>query len=285
MACEYDEDVLFPVQSASSEDFTHEEAQFLIDLMVWSFSRLNSFGHCPHEWKMHYLCGQYGMGSAMAQFGSFVHHILEMYLKGELDLFELPIYYDDHYAENVTLSFPHNNYVDLADKYYHQGLEYFENFDWDLSDYDILGVEKEVRFEYQGYQFVGYIDVLLRDKRDGKLVICDHKSSTLKFLKNGNISKTDIAHFEEFKKQLLIYSHAVMQEYGEGSVKALQWNLFRLGKIYTIPWSKREYEEAMKWAVDTIAQIRAETEWRPAPSAFYCRELCSQRNNACLYKE
>ena len=262
----------------------YEEGRFLIDIMVWSFSRLNSFYHCPYEWKVRYLEGEHGVGSGMAQFGGYIHKILEMFFKGEIDIFDLPIYYEDHYFENINLPFPPNAYVDLADKYYQQGLEYFENFSWDLSSYDILGVEKDVRFEYEGYKFIGFIDLLLRDKKDGKLIICDHKSSTLKFLKSGAISKTDQAHFEEFKKQLLLYSHAVMQEYGEGSVKSLQWNLFRLGKIHTVPWKRKEYEAAMNWAVDTIHTIEWETDWEPKPSKFYCDELCSNREG-CLYKE
>lgn len=262
----------------------YEEERFLIDLMVWSFSRLNSFYHCPFEWKLRYLDGQSGVGSGLAQFGSYIHKILEMYFKGELDIFSLPIYYEEHYHEFITLPFPSNNHVDLSNKYFEQGLSYFENFDWDLSTYDVLGVEKNVEFEYEGYRFVGFIDLLLRDKEDGKLVICDHKSSSLKFLKSGEVSKVDRDHFQEFKKQLLLYSHAVIQEYGDKSVKSLQWNLFRLGKIYTVPWERNEYEEAMKWAVDTVHRIEWETYWDPNPSQFYCRELCSQRNG-CLYKE
>jgi len=262
--------------------------------MVWSFSRLNSYYHCPYEWKLKYLYGMYGIGSAMAQHGGFVHKIHELYFKGQLDLFDLPIYYEDHYAENVTLPFPGNKYVDLADKYYQQGLEYFENFDWDLSGYEILGVEKEVQFTYQGYQFVGFIDLLLRDKKDGKLIILDHKSSALKILKSGKISKTGQEHFEEFKKQLYLYSHAVIAEYGKGSVKSLKWNLFRVGTFYEIPWKKEEYEESMKWAVDTIHLIESDTEWNEVADMtvatidskcppFYCMNLCSQRET-CPYK-
>lgn len=247
--------------------------------MVWSFSRLNSYYHCPYEWKRKYLFGQYGETSAMAQFGGYLHEILEKYFKGELDLFELPLHYEDNYQDNVTLPFPPNNYVDLAWKYFEQGQEYLENLDWDLSGYELLGVEKEVRFEYQGYQFVGYIDLLLRDKTDGKLVILDHKSAALKILKSGKISKTDQEHFEEFKRQLYLYSHAVIEEYGEGSVKALKWNLFRLGTFYEIPWKKSEYDDALKWAVDTIHRIEMDTEWEAnANGDFYCKNLCSQRN-------
>ena len=286
---EYTEDILYPTQRASREDFTLDEQKFLVSLMVWSFSRLNSYYHCPYEWKMKYLLGEYGVSSAMAQFGGYIHKILEMYFREVLSLFDLPYYYEEHYAENVTLDYPYNRYTDLAQKYYDQGLEYFMNFDWDLSNFNILGIEKEVKFEYQGYNFIGYIDLLLQDKTDGKLIICDHKSAILKRLKNGGISKTDLPHFEEFKRQLYIYSHAVIQEYATAEnpqpVKSLMWNMFRDGSFLEIPWKSDEYQEAMDWAVSTIHLIENETEWRPDPQNFYCAELCSNRRSACSFKE
>lgn len=291
---EYDEDLLFPVQAADHEDFSPEEARFLISLMIWSFSRLNSYYLCPYEWKQKYLLGKHGLSSAMAQYGGYVHRIFEAYLKGELGLFELPLYYEEHYAENVTLPFPPNKFTDLSQKYYDQGLNYFTNFDWDLDDYEILGVEKKIEFEYQGYDFVGFIDLLLRDKSDGKIIILDHKSTILKRLKSGGVSKTDRPHFEEFCKQLLIYSHQVMAEYGEDSVKSLQWNMFRDRSFIAVPWNREAYEEAMQWAVDTIHLIEKDTEWRPSEEflkaqkegkwpSFYCMRLCSHRNE-CQYK-
>lgn len=298
---EYNEDLMY-MGEQRLENFSHDEALFLISFMIWSFSRLNSYYHCPYEWKMKYLCGKYGAGSAMAQHGSFVHEIFEKYFKGELGIFELPIYYEDHYNENVTMPFPHNNYVDLAEKYYQQGLEFFENFpEHELASeefnqkYEILGVEKEVKFQYKGYEFVGYIDLLLRDKSDGKLIILDHKSSALKILKSGKIGKGDIAHFEEFKKQLYLYSNAVMEEFGPGSVKALKWNLFRLGVTYEIPWKEKEFMDAMKWAANTIETIENDTDFDYTDELtkammdgkyppFYCMNLCSQRDG-CPFKE
>lgn len=298
---EYNEDLIY-MGEQHAENFSHDEAMFLISLMVWSFSRLNSYFHCPYEWKMKYLFGRYGIGSAMAQFGGYIHEILEKYFKGELGIFELPIYYEDHYKENVTLPFPPNSYVDLAEKYYQQGLEFFENFtEHELASetfsekYEILGVEKEVKFEYEGYKFIGYIDLLLRDKSDGKLIILDHKSAALKILKSGKIGKSDLGHFEEFKKQLYIYSHAIIQEFGPGSVKSLKWNLFRLGTTYEIPWKEKEYKDAMRWAIHTIESIENDTEWNTVDEItmammdgkyppFYCMNLCSQRD-VCPYKE
>lgn len=219
----------------------------------------------------------------MAQFGSLIHKILELYVKGELSLFEISQYYEDHFYEEVTERFPYNKYVDLQQSYYEKGLDYLDNINLILDDYEVLGVEKEVRFKIGKYDFIGFIDLLLRDKNTGNITILDHKSASLKILKNGNVSKTDAEHFKEFKRQLYLYSIPVIEEYGE--VSFLEWNLFKEQKFLKIDWNEDEYKETVAWAEDTLRMIENEKDWAPnATNYFYCRNLCGQRENACEYK-
>lgn len=253
-----------------------EDYSFLVDTMVWSFSRLNSFYNCKREWKLHYIDCNKSEGSAMAQFGSFVHKILEKYVKGELDFFELSDYYEQHFDEEVYLDFPPNKYVDLRESYYNKGAAYLENADLMLDQFDVLGVEKEVHFQIDDVELIGYIDLLLRDKITGEIIILDHKSATIKILKSGKISKTDQGHFESFKRQLYLYSMAVKEEYGD--VAWLEWNMFKDQQRIKIPWDEKEYDDAIKWAQDTVNAIREETEWEPKVDEFYCRYLCGMRS-------
>lgn len=262
----------------------YNEDQFIIGTMLWSFSRLNSFwSGCKYEWYKHYIeCepskqGFYGAG------GGYAHKILEMYAKGELSVFELSQYFEDHFAEEVPYDAPPNKYKDLKSEYYQKILEYFDNIDLPLDQYEVVGVEKEVRFNIGDYPFIGFIDLLLRDPVDGKLILCDHKSSTIKKRKNGSISKTDEKHFLEFKRQQYLYSQAVMEEFGEGSVKALWWNMFKDRDWIKIPFDRGEYQEAHDWALDTIHTIENETEWLPSPEFFYCNWMCSI-SDVCPYK-
>lgn len=275
-------------------DLSQDQINFLLDTMTWSFSRLSSFDTCPFEWYLHYIKQWDTIDSAQAQYGGFQHKIHEMYFKNELSLFDLAGYYEENYNDVVTARFPNNKFVDLADSYYQTGLEYWENFGWDLSDYNILGVEKELKFQYGGYTFTGFIDLLLQDKKDNKLIILDHKSSKLKFKKNGDISKTDAEHYESFKKQLYLYSHPLLEKYGADSIKALEWNLFRSNKHHRIEWKRDEYEATMKWVLDTIEHIKSEREWgmnKELTEAqlnhkfppFFCMNLCSVRNR-CPFK-
>lgn len=259
-----------------------EDYGFIIDGMRWSFSRLNSYYNCPYEWKCKYIDCEWGDGNFFSDYGSHCHALLEKYAKGEISIFEISQLYEEGFNNEVVHDAPPNKYTDIRQSYFDKGLEYFNNIDLDLENYEILGVEKEVNFQIDGKDFIGYIDLLLRNKEDGKITILDHKSASLKFKKNGDISKTDAAHFLEFKRQLYLYSMPVIAEYGK--VDYLEWNMFKDQKKVKIEWSEDEYNEAIQWAKDTIKLIENDTSWLPSPDFYYCNYLCSQRNNCCEFK-
>ena len=261
---------------------TDEELDFLLGTMTWSFSRLNSFYNCPHEWYERYVMCQKGESGFFGEFGGCCHKVLEKYEKGEISIFEISQEYENLFSQMVVHDAPPNKYVDIKQSYFDKGLEYFDNIDLDLENFEILGVEKEVRFQIAGKDFVGYIDLLLKEKSTGKIIILDHKSASIKFLKNGKISKTDQAHVREFIRQLCLYAKTVIEKFGH--VDELWWNLFKDQKWLKLPFSREDYEEAMKWAEDTIKLIENETEYPCNPDYYYCWNLCSQRNNACPYK-
>ena len=259
------------------------ELDFLLDTMTWSFSRLNSFYNCPYEWKLRYIDCNKSENGFFGEYGSLIHKILEKYEKGELSLFELNDYYEEHFSENVPHDAPPNKYVDIKQSYYEKGIDYFNNIDLDLDKYEVLGVEKEVRFQIAGKDFVGYIDLLLKEKETGKIIILDHKSASIKTLKNGKVSKSDQEHVREFIRQLCLYAIPIIEEYGH--VDELWWNLFKDRNWLKMPFKKEDYDEAIQWAKDTLALIENEREWLPNnSSSYYCSYLCGQRNHACEYK-
>ena len=259
-----------------------EELDFLLDTMTWSFSRLNSFYNCPHEWYERYVMCQKGENGFFGEFGGCCHKVLEKYEKGEISLFEISQEYEKLFSEMVVHDAPPNKYTYIKQSYFDKGLDYFDNIDLDLENYEILGVEKEVKFQIANKDFIGYIDLLLKEKSTGKIIILDHKSASIKFLKNGNISKSDKPHVREFIRQLCLYAKPVLEEYGH--VDGLWWNLFKDKNWLKLPFNKEDYDEAIKWAEDTIKLIENETEFLCNPDAYYCWNLCSQRNNACQYK-
>lgn len=258
------------------------ELDFLLDTMTWSFSRLNSFYNCRYEWKLRYIDCNKSENGFFGEYGSLIHKILEKYEKGELSLFELNDYYEEHFSESVPHDAPPNKYVDIKQSYYEKGLDYLNNIDLDLDKYEILGVEKEVRFQISGKDFIGYIDLLLKGKETGKIIILDHKSASIKTLKNGKVSKSDQEHVREFIRQLCLYAIPIIEEYGH--VDELWWNLFKDKNWFKMPFNKEDYDEAIKWAEDTLTLIENEKNWFPNPDYYYCNFLCGQRNHACEYK-
>lgn len=259
-----------------------EEELFVMDTMTWSFSRLNSYYNCAYEWYLHYLECNKAENGFFGEYGSLIHKILEKYIKGELSLFDLNQYYEENFNEQIPHDAPPNKYVDIRQSYYDKGIEYLNNIDLDLDRYEILGLEKEIHFKIEDKDFVGYIDLLVRDKETGEIIIIDHKSASIKILKNGSISKSDQKHFLEFKRQLYLYSIPIVKEYG--SVSKLKWNMFKDQKWIEIPWRQEEYDEAIQWAKDTLKLIENESLWLPNQDYYYCNYLCGQRNNACEFK-
>ena len=263
-------------------DLKPEEIKKRLDEMVWSFSRVNSSG-CKYAFYLHYIAGFEDAENAFAQFGTVCHETLEKYLKGELDMFSVLNYYQEHYPEIVTCSFPPNKYTDLGEKAYTAGEEYFSNLNFDFDRYEILGVEKELNFKVGKYPFRGFADAIYRDRETGEIILRDHKSSSFKYLKNGNISSKDKEHFLAFKRQEYLYSIPLIEEYGK--VDKLTWNMVRDKKIIEIPFNNDEYEEAQEWAIKQIESIREELLWLPDTSNSYmCQVLCGQRG-ICPYRQ
>lgn len=226
---------------------------------TWSFSSIKAFEQCPYSFYLHYIEDLQERDNCFAQSGSLVHELLARTYLGELYEFELADEFEEHYAEAVTERFPFPN---MAKAYYETSLEYLRTFEID-DNYEVVGVEKKVNCVIGGYKFIGYIDLLLRDKADGRLIIVDHKSKSA--FKKGEK--------EEYIKQLYLYSYAVYEEYGEYP-KELWFNLYRAQKIVKSEFKEGDYCATLDWfrvAVDTILK---EQEWECKPDTWFCSRLC-----------
>ena len=226
---------------------------------VWSFSSVKMFEQCPYSFYLKYIEEEVEQPNPFAQSGSFVHNLLQRAYEGELYEFELADEFEEHYSEWVTEYFPFYN---MAKSYYETSLAYLQTFEID-DRYEVVGVEKEIRTEVGGYKFVGYIDLLLRDKSDGRLIICDHKSKS-------TFKKDEKA---EYAKQPYIYSKAVYEEYGEFP-KELWFNLYRIQKIERIEFKEGDYVAALDWFRVAVGTILQEQEWECKVDNWFCNNLC-----------
>lgn len=259
------------------------ENDWLLDSMTYSFSSLNSFENCKSGWYKTYILRMKTCGNFFSEYGKVVHNMLEKYAKDELSIFELNEYYDTEFAK-ISYVAPKNKYVDIRESYYNLGLDYINNIDLILDEYEVLGVEKKVNFVFAGRKFVGYIDLLLREKATGEIIVLDHKSRKIELLKNGELNAASKRALVEYKRQLYLYSIPVYEEYGEYPAK-LRWNHFNKRLWNTVDFVLEEYEETKAWIEETISAIKEEENWYPNnENVFFCNELCGQRNNNCEYK-
>lgn len=229
----------------------------------YSFSALSLFDECPMAFKLQYIDRMPKDQNGFAAFGSFCHKLLEGWAKDEIPAVALAEEYEAGYDAAVTAPFPPFP-KGLPQKYYEAGLDYFKNFDG-FGDYEILDVEAPFEYRVDGYRFIGFVDLVLRD-RDGDIYIIDHKSKS---------SKQMTKDLPTYRKQLYTYARFVYEKYGVFP-KKIGFNLFREGgEMVWEDFDERRYEATMDWIASTIKRIQAETEWKVSSSSFFCRFICS----------
>lgn len=248
----------------------------LYDGMIWSFSRLDSFDQCPLMWRKIYLDCEQKKQNAFAQYGSLMHGIIERILKNEIDIFEAPLVYEKEFDEVITEEFPPMKNGDMRENYRKKGYDYLTNISTNDNINRILGIEEKIEFKISNKPFVGYIDLRYLDK-DGRMVIQDHKSSAAKFKKNGDPAKSFADKMKHYEYQVYLYSKPFVDA-GE-NVDLLRWNFFNTGIYYEIPWNKDDYNDAIRWAEEKLAQIKNEDEWSPRLDYYFCHHICDVSDN------
>lgn len=263
-----------------NEQITQREK---LDKMIWSFSRLNSYYACPSGWKMQYLDKAPQLDSGFSDWGSLCHSIFEDYAKGNLAEYELLDAYSLRYPLYMKGTFPPCRGKSMEDRYCERGEELFASFTGFPPEWEILKVEQQLKVTIYGKEFIGYLDLLVRDKTDGKLILVDHKS------------KAEFKDEEEQKHyaiQLYLYCIWVYEEYKEYP-KELIFNMFRVGKEVRIPFDYNDFQDAQLWVKQTIEQIysddqfkdRIEIEYEENGKSlteyknndFFCKYLCGSR--------
>lgn len=199
--------------------------------------------------------------------------MLEAYANNQLEIYELLDKFKDEFSNEVTMKFPKNKYCDLQQSYFEDGVSYFTEYDG-LSDYEILGVEDEfLETINDDFNLKGFIDLELADD-DNEIIIQDHKSKA-KF--------TSKREQREYARQLYLYSYRIFKKFGKYP-KILRFNMFRKQIIVDIPFNKDDFDEAMNWMIETVAEIRKCVIFTPNYNEFMCNELCNHRKT-CEHKK
>lgn len=248
----------------------------LIENMVWSYSRIESFDDCPYRFFLKYISKCEETDKFYASYGSFMHKLIEKYYIGELSKDEMLTEFLTGFSDNVRGLRPQRSTVE---KYIKCGVEYLQGFQ--PFPYRMLGVEKRVNFEIDAMPFVGYIDYL--GEKDGEYYIIDNKSRDLKPRSNRAIPTVKDQELDSMLKQLYLYSTAIKQEYGKFP-KALCFNCFRTGVFIEESFNEDAYNEAVNWAKVKIEEIKATDDFYPNRDFFSCFYICGVSND-CVYDQ
>lgn len=249
----------------------------LIEDMVWSYSRIESFADCPYKWFLKYISRCEETEKFYASYGSFMHKLIERFYRGELSKDEMLTEFLTGFSENVKGIRPQESTVQ---KYIQCGVEYLKGFQ--PFKYSMIGVEKRVDFEIDGLRFVGYIDYFGRDE-DGNLVIIDNKSRDMKPRSKRAKPTVKDRELDSMLRQLYLYSAAVKQEFGKFP-KLLCFNCFRTGVFIEEPFRKEAYDEAIDWAKRQIEDIKTTEDFYPNRDFFSCYYICGVSDD-CIYDQ
>lgn len=250
----------------------------LIRDMTWSYSRLNSFEDCPYRWYLKYI--KYPKAEKkelfFASYGSFMHELLAEYFSSQKSVQEIKADYLINFRKHVTSPAPSYN---VFQNYFRDGLAYLNSLE--ASGSTVLGVEQKMKFDIDGVQMIGFLDLLTEE--DGKLILTDHKSRNLKPRSGRAKSTKGDQELDSYLKQLYIYANFIEKTHGR-LPDELRFNTFRQKMLIKEPFQMDAYHAAQQWVKDTVETICKESEFLPSVEFFKCKYLC-ECQDLCDYYE
>jgi hypothetical protein len=244
----------------------------------YSYSQLEQFDECPYSFYLQRIEDNKDklVGNSFASQGTLIHDLIDQWAKGKLTRDQLVPEYKRRYPLEVENKWPRilasKGY---AQKTYEQGLQYFEDFD-EFEGYEIVTSEHRFTTRIHGRKFVGVVDMVLRDKTTGKMIILDHKSKSESSFKKAG---------EKMYRQQFLYSKWFKEKYKQFP-DILMFNLFKEdGLKMSQPFDEAKYKEVLRWATETIEKIEnydlfdwyATKEGADEKPDFFCHEICSCR--------
>lgn len=252
----------------------------ILDKMVWSFSRLHTYESCPYAFYLKYIIeSKDGISNFYAENGKAMHEVLCNLALGKLPIENAISEYINKFdmiCETVAPS--------TMDKTCEKCCDYLCELEpLDPERYEVIGAEVKLEFEIEGFKFVGYADLILKDKSRIVVILTDHKSADHFFKKDGI---TPLANqrenFEAYSKQMYLYCKGIEVKYGILPDECV-WNHFKDGGATSkIKFNKDDYIKTQEWAVSTIKNIYKDKMFQANPQYFMCKQLCDFRED-CDY--
>lgn len=251
-----------------------------LDQIVWSFSTLHLYETCPYAFYLYKIERRDGTSNFYAENGKAMHTIFQLLEEGKITLEKAPAKYLDEYDSIDTYT-----REGTMKKTFDTCLDYLCTCDEAYkSQYEIIWVERRVSFKIGRRSFTGFVDLLLKDRITGQLILIDHKSNDPFFKKNSSdILKNQQEHFEAYSHQMYLYCYGIYQEFGVFPSKIVWHHFKHNGALSVIDFNKDNYLETLDWAKSLVSKIYRDKKFSAKMSYIYCRELCNYRVD-CEYR-
>jgi len=190
-----------------------------------SYSQFSMWDKCPYTWKANYVDkAETFKGNIYTLFGSAIHETIQAYLvcyyertikeADALPLQDILIYrmkelykeakkrYGDGFevTKEEMAEFTQDGF-NIIDEFLKRKSRHFKK-----KDTELVGIEMNLNYELpKDMRFVGYMDVVLHDKKTGRMRIIDIKSSTMGWNKYMKADKNKT-------NQLLLYKHFMAKQ-------------------------------------------------------------------------
>jgi len=251
---------------------------FFTDAMNFSFSNIGTFEQCAYAWKLTYIDLMERKGNWYSEFGNLCHDVMEKYIAGDIDIFNLTSYFEEQYPVYIASPeppFPRG----IASRYYQEMLDFFDNLDFDREAYEILSVEKFLSIVIGDVSVIAKPDLVYI--KDGKTILLDYKTSK-PFKQNGKLDEKKI---KDYSKQLLLYAY-ILQKVSGIKIDLLQLWFLRYNELVAIPFAQEDIQATLDDFLAGVTKIKETTEY-PANNGkkneFFCQTLCSV-SDACEFK-
>ena len=190
-----------------------------------SYSQFSMWDKCPYTWKANYVDkAETFKGNIYTLFGSALHETIQAYLvcyyertikeADALPLEDILMYrMKESYKQSKE---QHGDDFEVTKEdmaeFYQDGVNIIEEFLKRKSSYfskkntELVGIEMNLNYELpKDMRFVGYMDVVLHDKRTGRMRIIDIKTATMGWNKYMKADKNKT-------NQLLLYKHFMAKQ-------------------------------------------------------------------------
>lgn len=250
---------------------------FIVDNIRFSYSSASTFSTCAYAWKLTYLDSLPRENNFYAEFGTLVHECFELFFTKKLEAYELSNHYATRYNE-VIKSDPSTVGFALTEKYKEQGINFFNNFSFDLNKYDVLLVEGKIDFDLNGIKFVAKPDLVLRNKETKQNFLYDYKTSApIRVDKKSGREITDKAKIEGYYKQMYTYTYA-LREHMSIPIDTINLLFPRLDRVISTSWEKEKEQASIEQISGIINNIKSSEEFPyNNTNQYFCNNLCSVR--------